>query len=347
MFLECKYGPSTVSFSLAADAMTGAQLAAFVGHFKPGKSGKLILSEKPYLYTYVMLESVPTLNFIPFKIGNIIEYRGEATLTFHMSDPRWYSDYVSYSSFLATISTKFWNFESGIPMTTYINDGTYYIDSNKKIVVSGTGTAIAYSDNTGLSYTANNSLAFYNAGNYEAATKISFSVSLGTISGKITFFDVTPGSLFYFQNISLDGTEKFYLRAPKVIQQFNKALDLLANYSSVSINAATKQEIRAIMYSNLDHPLILARMNSAIASQSSYANIVSNFCGFFSSSTISFVLDGPTMSSTISYQSADDGTVEEKSSDVMASRYLIVAPNAGLNSSNKYVATSTISASEI
>lgn len=239
----------------------------------------------------------------------------------------------------ASLNRQYWCLDSGLLINKACETGTLYCDSNK--IAAITASALTYTDNTGLTYTANTILPFYNAGDFKADTKTSFAINLGTISGKITFFD-TVGTNFYFSvgaKSDLSDGIKVVVRAPLVIRDFNKALDLLDEYSTTTITDDVKAEIRGIMYSNLEHDRVIAKMVSSISGNSTYAAIRTAFLGFFKNSTITITLDGISKEGKVSY-TYNDGSgsgllIEETSSDIMASCYIQVVGTSGLNSNGK------------
>lgn len=354
------YGASTLSFSLTTDGMTGNQFKAFKNHFSGNKIGKLILAESPYMYCYARIENTPVFSFLPFESLTTIneidfltnEYKGEMSLTFHLSDPRFYSDYALYNTF-TNLNAKYWALESGLPISGLMIDGDLYCDSNKKCTVTDSGITLTYTDNIGLTYlTSDDPLPFYNAGDFAADTNTSFTINLGTISDKITFFDTITGENFYFlvgKKSDLSDGKKVNLRAPLVIRDFNRALDLLANYSSTTITPDVKAEMRAIMYTNLEHEKIIEKIISAIANNATYNDMRASFLLFFKNSNINITLDGINRAGTVSF-TYNDGTtngtlITETSSDIMASNYIQIEGTSGLNSDNKIEPSCYISSS--
>ena len=97
------FGSKKMSFTLATDGMTEAQVNAFKQHFKPGKYGKFIEDKLAYRYGYARISQVATFSMVPFRkkltVGNgtdqlsfyVNEYKGDCRITFEFDDPYFYT----------------------------------------------------------------------------------------------------------------------------------------------------------------------------------------------------------------------------------------------------------------
>lgn len=103
MFWRSNFKAGQLSFTLATDGMTAAQLEDFKEWFQPGKEKELILSEYHNRGILARVASVPQISLLPFEkevevqIGdNFFStktslYKGDIKLEFIMDDPYWYS----------------------------------------------------------------------------------------------------------------------------------------------------------------------------------------------------------------------------------------------------------------
>lgn len=89
------FGSKKMSFVLATDGMTEAQINAFKRHFQPGKYGKFIEDKLACRQNYARVAQITTFNTVPFKIQKKIkektiyinEYKGDCRITFEFDNP--------------------------------------------------------------------------------------------------------------------------------------------------------------------------------------------------------------------------------------------------------------------
>lgn len=109
MFWRTNFKAGGLSFNLATDGITSAQLEEFKVWFQPGIERELILSEYHNRGILARVSSTPQMSLLPFEkevevaIGQdenlkpiyyktkISLYKGEIKLDFVMDDPYWYS----------------------------------------------------------------------------------------------------------------------------------------------------------------------------------------------------------------------------------------------------------------
>lgn len=109
MFWRTNFKAGGLSFNLATDGITSAQLEEFKIWFQPGIERELILSEYHNRGILARVSSTPQMSLLPFEkevevaIGQdenlkpiyyktkISLYKGEIKLDFVMDDPYWYS----------------------------------------------------------------------------------------------------------------------------------------------------------------------------------------------------------------------------------------------------------------
>ncbi len=88
-----------MTFKVATDGMTEAQVNAFKNHFQPGHYGKFIEDKLAHRYGYCRVSSVINFSVVPFRknitfLGfplQVNEYKGDATIVFEFDDPYMYS----------------------------------------------------------------------------------------------------------------------------------------------------------------------------------------------------------------------------------------------------------------
>lgn len=97
------YTNNSLSFVLATDGITEAELNEFRRWFAPGQNKELYLAENPNRGIMARVSSTPVYSLLPFEkktsviIGgfkyntSITLYKGEINLSFVMDDPFWYS----------------------------------------------------------------------------------------------------------------------------------------------------------------------------------------------------------------------------------------------------------------
>lgn len=96
-----KFKPKKMTFTLATDGMTEAQVNDFKNHFRPGKYGSFIEDKLLFRYGYCRVASVINFQMVPFKkefyhlssntVITINEYKGECSVVFVFDDPFLYS----------------------------------------------------------------------------------------------------------------------------------------------------------------------------------------------------------------------------------------------------------------
>lgn len=88
-----------MTFKVATDGMTEAQVNAFKNHFQPGRYGKFIEDKLAHRYGYCRITQVINFSVLPFRkninfLGfplQVNEYKGDATIVFEFDNPYMYS----------------------------------------------------------------------------------------------------------------------------------------------------------------------------------------------------------------------------------------------------------------
>lgn len=345
LYWDTDFGPQTISFSLGTDGMTAEQLRSFQSFFIPGTSGKLIYSESPYKYVYARLNEAPTLSFIAFddiitKRGMTFKttlYKGSTSVSFHISNPLWLSDMAVAAN---TDLTKMWFVESGLPNENMMSTSDYYhIAENKKI-----NNAAAIAD-SGLTLTNASRVPYYNGGTGEAFPNLSFSINLtvDTTSKKITTFE---NDAFFFKKYdTLLGIDyaKYIIKPPLVVRDYNTALDLLKEYEGSNLSDANnRNELKSIIYSNIDHPDIISTMAEILNNEQTYSGILTKFANTFSSSdSFTFYIDTENYDIKVSFidylYSVENNVLvlgganarEETAAEIIGNKMLTLSPTKG------------------
>ena len=198
-----KINEKRMSFSLATDGMTEAEVNAFKLHFKPGKYGKFIEDKLAHRYGYCRITNASNFSVIPFQKTvtirgeniKINEYKGEATLEFIFDDPYFYSTENCFEEL---------NDEA---LRASYNNGTPFNDSWDKTSIcfigestDGTFEGLKNGEKQEYSNNTNNPTIFYNPSTAAAKPKISL-----TFSPKFSATSLTSTILpIYFNEIADD-----------------------------------------------------------------------------------------------------------------------------------------------
>lgn len=211
LFWRSKLKAGQLTFNLATDGMTSAQLEEFKNWFQPGIERELILTEHSSRAIKARVSSAPQISLLPFehevkvKITETQEvltktslYKGDITLSFVMDNPYWYSKHSCFkTSDAITKERAKVIYEDGIPyqnmfkIPCFLANNTYcsIVDNSPSIGNQG-GLTLKNSDQ-------NNTYLYY-CGTASVKPTISFYVPLGWNGNKkkITFDNGADGEDF-------------------------------------------------------------------------------------------------------------------------------------------------------
>lgn len=258
------FGSKKMSFTLATDGMTEAQVNAFKLHFKPGKYGKFIEDKLSSRYGYARISQVTTFNTVPFRVEKKImgqtiyinEYKGDCRITFEFDDPYMKATMNLIEDFTENNELKLRAmYTNGTPYSASWNSNNNYVcfvGSNEKILTKG---AVSPLTSGGLSNQS--ALTYYNPATSktkaiiqmkfqptfiaDGETSVSFPVYFHEIRDDInnnTFpYNRILTTLSVDKDVvrtSCDYPKEFRYTTPNVIQQINHAIELAASFYAKS-----------------------------------------------------------------------------------------------------------------
>ena len=345
IYWDTDIGPQTISFSLATDGMTSEQFRDFQAFFTPGVNGKLVLAESPYRYVYARLNEAPVLSFLAFEdVVNVrginfytTIYKGNTSLSFHISEPKWISDDIVASN---EELEKKWYLESALPNVNLISTSSYiHIAGLKKI------NNVDIIDDTPFNISPLSLSPYYNAGTKEANPIIAFAINLSIdpSTKKITTFYNDELYLKKFSDISSTEFEKYVIKPPLVIRDYNSAIDLMYNYRNADLsNENNRNELKAVIYTNIDHPDIISTLATLLNNEQTYSAILTKFSNTFSTSDLfNFYIDTENFDIKVSFNDyiyyVENNTVllgaansrEEDAAEIVGSKMLTISANKG------------------
>lgn len=182
-----------MTFSLATDGMTEAQVNDFKHHFQPGKYGKFIEDKLACRYNYARVSQITTFNMVPFRIQKTIkdtiiyinEYKGDCRITFEFDEPYFKATrkYIDDDKNEEQLRAMYIN---GIPLLSsmdrnlqcLIGDEEYYLQNRKSEALSSLET--------------NKLCLFYNPSTAKTKTKIelSFTPKFSSTSFPVFFYNI-------------------------------------------------------------------------------------------------------------------------------------------------------------
>ena len=251
------FGSKKMTFSLATDGMTEAQVNAFKLHFKPGKYGEFIEDKLSCRKAYARVAQVVTFNMVPFRVkkeiqGHAIyinEYKGDCRITFEFDNP-----YFETTSHYVDLDEEE-NLEKSL-RAIYIN-GTPHTNSWKqtsRCVIGGdeyfNGNAGLESMENGLTLSSDKSLIYYNPATAKTKGKLTLEITPSFTSNFPIYFnniydDVNEKStpynrILYTDNIEISEidnvsnshyTHEFRYTSPDVVYQINKAIQMAHQFT--------------------------------------------------------------------------------------------------------------------
>lgn len=270
----------TLSFVLATDEMTEAQLASFQRFFRPGKVADLILAETPNRKIRARVSSAPTYAVLAFgkkvdvKVGDttfpteITVYRGRINISFTSESPFWSAIHRIID--LSNLPKK-WDASEGIkvmvddeiPSNYSISNVNFYTgDMASSVIVEGeagqlVGTAIVGSGRVGPAL----STLIDAETNKSTAILSQNSESLlyypGTAPGQpIVQFTLTPViengyvvAPYNFRsqdgpyNTLSIGNSSMRFTIPSLYSSYNKAIEIFSNCEGLAVSEVRAQLI--------------------------------------------------------------------------------------------------------
>ena len=276
------FGSKKMSFTLATDGMTEAQVNAFKQHFRPGKYGKFIEDKLACRYNYARVSQVVTFNVVPFRIKKKIngvdiyvnEYKGDCRITFEFDDPYFKTTRNYIENDTKDKEQLRAMYVNGIPMPNSfggktglgvcsIGDDTYCFQSKRLTRIEN---AIGYSY-----------LVFYNPGTAKTKVKIEiiftpgftlqFPIYFNNICDDINTLNTNPkqppynqikvteskefNSLNYLDSFNF--IDIFKYTSPDVIYFINKAISMADKFNNSTLNEFEEQ-----LRMEIFHPKVMA-----------------------------------------------------------------------------------------
>ena len=297
-----------MTFNLATDGMTEAQVNTFKLHFKPGKYGVFIEDKLACRKAYARVSQIVTFNMVPFKIRKtfgsssffINEYKGDCRITFEFDNP-----YFEATSHYVDL-----NGEGSLEQkmrAVYIN-GTPHTQSWNKSehCVIGGNQYFHYNENSGeielqdiKNISGSKILNYYNPATAKTKAKIevefkpsftnTFPVYFNNISDDINNPSkpynqiLTSNSIAINEDINeLKYPHEFRFTSPDVIYSINKAIQMADNYTG-----STALEFEEQLRLEIVNPKVMgwaAAVLRIIATKSEYYN---GSTGNFKNGTVS------------------------------------------------------------
>lgn len=255
-FWGIRYEPLKLSFSLATDGMTEAQVNAFKLHFKPGQYGKFIEDKFSHRYGWGRIDSAIEFKVVPFQkdktyfIDNksynikINEYKGEGEITFIFDSPFFYAT----ENYLEQINQN--NYQEAL-RAIYTNN-TPLITSWGKAVKCYIGHSTYALGNKALltnTYTGASELIYYNPSTAKTKNKITITLQPQVSSTWPRFFTniadefnqenyevqynsiVTTSSLPINQTVTNENyIHEFRYSTPEIIHSIHKTISIAYDF---------------------------------------------------------------------------------------------------------------------
>lgn len=297
MFWRSNFKAGQLSFNLATDGMTSAQLEDFKNWFQPGIERELILSEYHNRAILARVSSAPHISLLPFEkevnvqIGNTSYptktslYKGEIKLDFVMDDPYWYS----INTYIDSINEESLKliYEDGIPHTQMFQTECFLANNQyitKQLVEIGKdeeGNSIfeerlVPTTNSGikLSEEEQKQLYLYYCGTAPSKPELSFDIELIVNKedfNKVSFWkNPVSDEEYYYLNI---GGQKLKFSLPSLLNSYNKAIDIVLQYKDkkeVSI-LDIRRELRDSLYNYYTRSYVISLIDT-MKDDSNYVN---------------------------------------------------------------------------
>lgn len=239
LFWISNYEPLRITFNLATDGMNERDINNFKRHFQPGIEKELILSEHPNRYIMARIEAAPSYTFLPFEkeetiqLSNNItktirttEYRGEASITFVMDKPFWYSkeNYLNVPILnnLKEEQLKIY-FEDGVPISSKIPNNI--ILAEEVVKINGSFKTL---ENAKITIGPDIFYYLYNPSSAPVKPEITFTFKPTYLNGYIDypankFSSSELESSFDYSSISI-GDKIFKYTTPSILTAINQAI---------------------------------------------------------------------------------------------------------------------------
>ena len=244
-----------MTFSLATDGMTEAQVNDFKHHFHPGKYGVFIEDKLACRKAYARVSQVSTFNMVPFRIEKkvidkniyINEYKGDCRITFEFDNPYFeaITNLIEDTSDEQALRSIYIN---GTPHALSWQKSSYcFVGDENKILKQGAALSLTNTVVTG------NNIFYYNPSTTKTNCKIELTIQprFSSTSFPVYFYNIyddinTSGSFPYnrlqitdslntntdFNNLSnSDYIREFRYTSPDVIYSINKAISMADNFA--------------------------------------------------------------------------------------------------------------------
>ena len=240
------FSANTLDFTLATDGVSETELQDFRHWFKPDKEKELILSEFPNRAILARVNSVPTLNMLPFEKEEILTigeqtyktsttlWKGDITLSFVMDDPFWYSIKEMIEELNEDTLKVF--LEDGVPLkdmflTSCIlgNNKFFNKDENSfsEMILKDEEDKII---KDGLNLSSDSSLFLYYPGSAPAKPILSFVITPSFSDGGFINFPGNSYAKTEYSSITV-GSQTFKFTTPSILTAYNQAVKIIKEFS--------------------------------------------------------------------------------------------------------------------
>lgn len=327
MFWRTNFKAGGLSFNLATDGITSAQLEEFKIWFQPGIERELILSEYHNRGILARVSSTPQMSLLPFEkevevaIGQdenlkpiyyktkISLYKGEIKLDFIMDDPYWYS-IQPYINDINEESLKL-IYEDGIPHLNMLKTSCFL--ANRKYF-DGTQIQNEYSGYN-FEVAKQNDIYLYNCGTAAEKPILEFNVSVELNLDKedeyryyYRYNNLVPTEEGYITFQKSGYNSKFlYFSLPSLLTSYNKAIEIVQNFlPGESSILDLRKELRDNLYNYYTRSFAIGIVDAARQSSKYSQNglILAEFHDFFYQS-MTLLLNDPSLKYYINCQTGE------------------------------------------
>ena len=252
-----------MTFSLATDGMTEAQVNDFKHHFQPGKYGKFIEDKLTCRYNYARVSQITTFNMVPFRIQKKIkdttiyinEYKGDCRITFEFDNP-FFETTINLITDINNEDQLRAMYINNIPAGICWEYSTScLVGDNSKMLKQSAIIDVSSEDNKGKT-----NLLFYNPSTAKTKSKIEIEIQPTFSSNFPIYFtdiydDINNNAAPYNQicvtnsintrDLSdVDYSSSFKYTSPNIIYSINKAIKMADNFDIKGILNDFEERLR-------------------------------------------------------------------------------------------------------
>ena len=267
LFWRSNFEANKIVFNLATDGMTSKQLEEFKSWFKPGVEKELILSEFSNRGILARVSTPPHLSLLPFEkeVEVLVNnknyyktktslYKGDITLELVMDDPYWYGIKSVITEDINQENLKI-IYEDGVPHKSMLGVTCYL--ANNQYFFGGEGIK----EQTGLTLVPPRLFGLYYCGSAETKPIIQFSVQpIYSSTGQVYFYGGLNNNNYYYLKI---GEKTLEFTLPELFSSYNRALEIVTNYSSNSSILNLRAELRDSIYNYYTRSYVMSIIDFA------------------------------------------------------------------------------------